>query len=126
MGNKDLEMEVKQPDKDSPASPDEADKPPEPPKRDNKSEIPPEMVSEPKPKRRTIGSFPRPEVIYKPEKSESCMTCLRNTLVIINIIIWVSRAFYSFVCSFLDVVLVEFAFNRSSVAQVGTISYSTN
>ncbi|KFM80657.1 CD9 antigen, partial [Stegodyphus mimosarum] len=74
----------------------EKDKPPEPPKRDYDIENATVEQSEEGyarvKKKSKLSSFPRPEIIYKPETTESWMSCLRNTLVVFNLLIWVLGA----------------------------------
>lgn len=96
MGNDEVEMTSKPSsaaDKSNSAQQDSSaeDRPPTPPKRDFEVEDS-SMVggSEPERKRGKIGSFPRPEVIYKPENTEGLMTCMKNIVIIINLLIWVS------------------------------------
>lgn len=67
------------------------DRPPTPPKRDFKAEDG-SMVKEPQVKRKPTVLFPRPEVIYRPESSKTCMTCLKNSLIILNLLIWLFGA----------------------------------
>lgn len=67
----------------------EDDRPPTPPKRDFKTKEK-GTVDEPEGKRKRILSFPRPEVIYKPENPENLMSCLKTTVILLNLLIWVS------------------------------------
>jgi len=66
------------------------EKPPNPPKRDYAVEKDEGYVSEQKAK--TRGSFPRPHFIYKPEHPETWMGCIRITLVVFNLFIWLLGA----------------------------------
>ncbi|GFS58335.1 tetraspanin [Trichonephila inaurata madagascariensis] len=78
------------------------EKPPKPPKRDYAVEnatvtlqqSPTESVEYASVnKRKKLVSFPpRPEFVYKPESSEAYMTCLKNCLVVINLLIWLLGA----------------------------------
>ncbi|XP_054720280.1 23 kDa integral membrane protein-like [Uloborus diversus] len=81
-------------DKDKPAqekdTSDSVDKPPTPPKRDYNIET--SAIKSENRRKKVSSFFPRPEVIYSPETSRSSMTCLRNCLVIFNLLIWLFGA----------------------------------
>lgn len=99
--NKGIEMTTKlstNTDKVTSSQDNTEDRPPTPPKRDFKSEDGPE-VTETDGKRKKHGlrpfsfkfeTFQKPEVIYRPESTRSCMSCLKNLLILFNLIIWVS------------------------------------
>ncbi|CAL1289474.1 unnamed protein product [Larinioides sclopetarius] len=72
------------------------DNPPVPPKRDYAAEnaetqAPPEYASVKK-RKKLISFPPRPEFVYKPESTAATMTCLKNCMIIVHLLIWLLGA----------------------------------
>ncbi|GBM35153.1 hypothetical protein AVEN_140753-1 [Araneus ventricosus] len=72
------------------------DNPPAPPKRDYAAEnaetqAPPEYASVKK-RKKLISFPPRPEFVYKPESTAASMTCLKNCMIVVHLLIWLLGA----------------------------------
>ncbi|KAF8786206.1 Leukocyte surface antigen CD53 like protein [Argiope bruennichi] len=72
------------------------DNPPVPPKRDygvdNVETQPPPEYASVKKRKKLISFPPRPEFVYKPENTAASMTCLKNSMIITHLLIWLLGA----------------------------------